>query len=175
VPEISQALGLKILGWAAARVNGPGAWLGPTEDDKRCWTLVERALHHAHAKTSRDFDDGTPFEDQDYQWGEPILDLTKVRPGDILQFRDYYATEHDPSGAGLSFRFPHHSAIVKMNFHNGDVTIVEQGPDHAPRFLKIPIYGNKHISHGKSMTDTVTGQVWAYRPVPKISHHKSKH
>ena len=55
-------------------------------DKSECFRLVDRALAGAGAKSAADF--GTVAPDIDYVWGTPVS-LADVRPGDIVQFRDY--------------------------------------------------------------------------------------
>src|SRR5262249_35592090 len=55
-----------------------------------CWDLGEQALKQAGASTSNDL--GPVEKDTDYIWGDPISDIGKVEPGDILQIRDHLVT-----------------------------------------------------------------------------------
>jgi hypothetical protein len=51
-----------------------------------CFTLADKALKGAGAKSAADF--GTVTRDADYKWGSTVP-LTDLQPGDIIQFRGY--------------------------------------------------------------------------------------
>ena len=59
---------------------------GERVGDGECYTLVNRALSAADAKSARDY--GTVSPDADYVWGTSVT-LTDLQPGDVIQFRDY--------------------------------------------------------------------------------------
>src|SRR5882757_5280947 len=54
--------------------------------DGQCFTLVDRALRGADAKSAADYGRVTP--NADYQWGSSVT-LADLQPGDLIQFRDY--------------------------------------------------------------------------------------
>ena len=60
--------------------------LGQPVGDGECFTLADRALRNAGAKSAADY--GPVVPDGDYVWGTPVS-LSSLRPGDIVQFRDY--------------------------------------------------------------------------------------
>src|SRR5690242_14388900 len=60
--------------------------LGQKVGRGECWDLAELALQQAGAQGSAA--QGPMGDDADYVWGDRV-ELTEVRPGDILQFRDY--------------------------------------------------------------------------------------
>src|ERR1041385_8863425 len=59
---------------------------GERVGDGECYTLVNRALSAADAKTARDHGPVSP--DADYIWGTSVA-LADLQPGDVIQFRDY--------------------------------------------------------------------------------------
>ena len=59
---------------------------GQRVGDGECFTLVDRALRSAGALSAADHGEVTP--DADYIWGTEV-NLSDVRPGDVIQFRDY--------------------------------------------------------------------------------------
>ena len=73
------ALGDQVLSFARAKI---GRRVGRGE----CFDLVDQALRNARAKSAADFGTVTPYAD--YMWGSRVS-LSDVRPGDIIQFRDY--------------------------------------------------------------------------------------
>jgi hypothetical protein len=142
-------------------------------DGYECTSLVEAALDFAHAKSFGDFKQP---DSEDYIWGSPIDDLDDLKPGDILQFRDYTSNIRTDSDDG-SWRTntlgrDHHSAIVTKIIHKGvAVEVLEQNvdPDHRKIFTNT-IYLKNTIFHANksSVTHvTVDGKIWAYRPQAK--------
>lgn len=97
-----------------------------------CWDLADRALRHAGADSST-----TTGLDDDYEWGDPI-DVSDVRPGDVLQFRDFVVTTSttvdvtfaDGSGSvdetEVEALRPHHTAIVDAILGTQHLIILEQ-------------------------------------------------
>ena len=70
----------KVVVWARGKL---GHKIGRGE----CWDLGEQALKQADANTSNDL--GPVESDSNYVWGDPISDISKVEPGDVLQIRDH--------------------------------------------------------------------------------------
>ena len=60
--------------------------LGQRVGDGECFALADRALRNAGAKSAAAF--GPVVPDGDYVWGSEVS-LANLRPGDIIQFRDY--------------------------------------------------------------------------------------
>ena len=54
--------------------------------DGECFALVDMALKSAGAKSAEDF--GKVTRHSDYVWGHAV-DLDRIRPGDVLQFRNH--------------------------------------------------------------------------------------
>ncbi|QHV96079.1 hypothetical protein [Spirosoma endbachense] len=137
--------------------------VGHRDGDGQCWTLAEKALKNAHAKTSNDImgADGVN-SDADYVWGTETS-LANLQPGDIVQFN--YYTMHIDNADG-SWREegrgePRHTAIVASVGAGGKVVVYEQNiPDGGP-VKKSTLYFKN--------TDSVTlgGSWWFYRPIPK--------
>jgi hypothetical protein len=116
----------------------------PIVGDGECYTLVDKLLPEAGAKSAPKFMPKiTP--DGDYIWGHQI-DLKTVKPGDILQFRkqkmvirtitikkkidpDTHKTLHtDKEGTIDEFMrgFPNHTSVVSSIDGDGALTVVEQ-------------------------------------------------
>ena len=68
-----------------------------------CFTLADRALSTAGARSASDYGAVTP--NTDYVWGSAVS-LTDLQPGDVIQMRDYrYDREvvvENPDGSGSS-------------------------------------------------------------------------
>lgn len=157
-----------------------------------CWDLAEQALKEAGAKTSRDL---TPDlnENSDYIWGRQVR-TSDVKPGDIIQFRNYHwtrKTRTDIEGSDGSSSWseksqsqdrPHHTAVVVAVNGDGSVKVVEQNVEgrrfaHSATLVlesgKKPAQteekkkGNKTEKKQTSVEDEVTGTVWIYRPIGK--------
>jgi hypothetical protein len=73
----------KVVVWARGKL---GQKIGRGE----CWDLGEQALKQAGASTSNDL--GPVEADTNYVWGDPISDISKIEPGDVLQIRDHLVT-----------------------------------------------------------------------------------
>ncbi|XCN72397.1 MAG: hypothetical protein Q3M24_19200 [Candidatus Electrothrix aestuarii] len=128
----SSALNGDILEWARNQ-------LGSQVGSGQCWDLAEQAIIRKDGKSSREltlYSSEEEFHDQaDYVWGNQIA-LKKVKPGDILQFRDYewkFYRSIDISfddGGELNIKGPEyhithpinrHTAIVSGTLSNGQV------------------------------------------------------
>ncbi len=136
----------------------------------QCFTLVDRALRGADAKTASDF--GTISADADYVWGTSVT-LADLRPGDVIQFRDYtyerVDVTTDSSGTTTDERAedrPHHTAIVETVDGNGAVTVLEQNAPEGSAVRRSQLYfSNSSTTHGNRTTRiTVGGTFWFYRP-----------
>jgi hypothetical protein len=126
-PDPAQILGDRIVAFALS-------WQGQQVGDGECFALADSALSQAGAKSAADFAEITP--DADYVWGTPVP-LAKIRPGDILQFRDFRIRRlitrtlrsadgqvASSQGEELESR-DHHTAIVER-ITGGTASILEQ-------------------------------------------------
>lgn len=140
--------------------------------DGECFTLVDRALRGAGARSARDYGSVTP--DADYVWGATVA-LADLRPGDIIQFRDYrYDREvvretRDGERVDEDFQErPHHTAIVERIDGNGAVTVLEQNaPEGSPVGRSQLFLSNSRTEErGVTTTIRIQGTFWLYRPEP---------
>jgi hypothetical protein len=120
----------KVVVWARGKL---GHKIGRGE----CWDLGEQALKQAGANTSNDL--GPVGADTDYVWGDPISDLGKIEPGDVLQIRDHLVTTEtkveyvfkdgtkETETSERTAKRGHHTAIVNGKLDaNGGVRTLEQ-------------------------------------------------
>jgi hypothetical protein len=142
--------------------------------DGECFTLADRALGGAGAKSARDYGDVTP--EADYVWGTAVA-LRDVQPGDIIQFRNYRYDRkvevNNPDGSGSETEEfqerEHHTAIVESVGDNGEVTVLEQNsPEGSAVTRNTLFFSNRQTSSGgRSVTIRVSGTVWFYRAQPR--------
>src|SRR5262245_8213328 len=98
--------------------------LGQQVGAGECWDLAEEALKQSGAQTSTDLSSsGSVGPDDDYVWGDSI-DMKDIKPGDVIQFRDYIVTTETktevefPDGTyrwnteSRQAKRPHHTAIA---------------------------------------------------------------
>lgn len=145
--------------------------LGNQVGDGECFTLVDRALRNAGAKSAADY--GTVVPDADYAWGVSV-GLSGLRAGDVIQFRNYrYDRTIDtanPDGSGStatdSQERPHHTAIVERVESGGAVVVLEQNsPQGAPVTRhRLFFTSSMSTSGGQTTTISVQGTFWFYRP-----------
>ena len=134
--------------------------VGAPVGDGICVTLAVEALRASGAKRF-------PFVPSgDYVWGESVVDLKEVLPGDILQFRDaQFAGSRSLHGRRETWSetYPHHTAVVVGTAEKGRLisichqNIALQGDDPS----KI---GNVRESVLR-MNSLQKGQIRAFRPV----------
>ena len=173
----------------------------PVVGDGECFAMIDSLLAGSGAKTAHDF--GKVTHNANYEWGTPIQ-LSDVKPGDILQFRNHEITivtqkttvrtspkSKEIGGAVTDTKSRgHHSAVVLSNDGNGVLTVAEQHvKDPVTKKLSHTIRQNtlytqdvpaKTIAKKKwieknggeveettTLTITVTGTIWAYRPETK--------
>jgi len=137
--------------------------------DGECFTLTDRALRNAGARTAADFGQITP--DADYVWGTPVA-LADLRAGDIIQLRDYHFLKHvvtrNDDGTDTTDEerdSSHHTAIVERVDGNGAVTVLEQNVDGSPVKRNQLYFSNRTTTSGNQTTTiTVSGTFWFYRP-----------
>lgn len=152
-------------------VSFPRQRMAQQVGDGQCFALADRALRNAGAKSAGDF--GTVVPDADYVWGTQI-NLSDVRPGDIIQLRDYrYDREietRSPDGSSATntdFQTrPHHTAVVERVDGNGAMTVLEQNaPEGSPVTRHQLFFSDSTTSSGnRTTTITVQGTFWFYRP-----------
>lgn len=155
----SASLGDGIVGYARNR-------MGQVVGNGECFTLVDRALRHAGARTAADFGEVTP--DADYTWGTPVT-LAELGPGDIIQFRDYVCdvhTETDSEVSDESQDRPHHTAIVERVGDHGLVTVLEQNIPPGTGVSRNQLYfsaGTFSSGGGGTTRVRVRGTFWFFR------------
>jgi hypothetical protein len=104
------SIGVSVVGYAVHR-------LGQVVPDGECFALADRALRNAGAKSAAAF--GPVVPDGDYVWGSEVSQAN-LRPGDIIQFRDYTCrivtvtetASEERTDERVEER-PHHTAIVE--------------------------------------------------------------
>lgn len=146
---------------------------GQRVGDGQCFTLTDRALRAAGALSAADY--GTVTPDADYVWGSTVT-LSELRPGDVIQFRDYRAVRtvvtEDASGtttAEVEETRPHHTAIVERVGEGGAVTVLEQNsPEGSAVRRSVLHFSNTTQTAGNRRTTVrVEGTFWFYRPQPR--------
>jgi hypothetical protein len=156
----------QIIGFAARR-------RGQRVGDGECFTLADRALRAAGARSAADYGSVTP--DADYVWGTSIA-LSELQPGDVIQLRRYRydrtTVTETRDGETTSEDFqerPHHTVIVERIEGNGAVTVLEQNaPPGSPVVRSQLFFASGTRTSGKTKTTiTVRGTFWFYRPEPK--------
>ena len=173
-------LNAKLAAAAEARVGKKA--LMKTHFGKDCFVLVDQLLRDLGAATAADGDvKVTP--NADYDWGDGIM-LTSIQPGDILQFRDHFiktvTVTKNPTGTVTNTQTlnrPHHTAVVVEVHPDGSVTVVEQNvfphPGMVTRNVIPRLDAGEETKKTKKGNDEitttmkVTGDVKAYRPIPK--------
>ena len=150
---------------------------GKRDGDGECFTLADKALKDAGAKSAADY--GPLGKDVDYIWGNEV-GVDGAQPGDIIQFRSYGYVKKDvydnDKGSGeteASEKRPHHTAIVKSVGADGLITVWEQnvppgtGPVHSfdLYFKSYEKFTDDKKKNGTTVT--VTGTVKFYRPQAK--------
>lgn len=143
---------------------------GQRVGDGQCFALADQALKKSGSRSAADF--GTITEEADYKWGTPVS-LATVAPGDIVQFRDFETTRRDEGKDGAFKEFTHgrrhHTAIVTSVDGNGLLTVIEQNaPKNSPVHKTQLGFQNISFASGETtVTITVSGTVWFYRPQPR--------
>jgi hypothetical protein len=143
---------------------------GERDGDGECYTLVNRALRAADARTAADYGPVSP--DADYIWGTSVA-LADLRPGDIIQFRDYtyerVTVIDDDSGTTTEEHAedrPHHTAIVQSVDGGGAVTVWEQNAPEGSAVRRTQLFftSGRTTSGNRTTRITVRGTFWFYRP-----------
>jgi cell wall-associated NlpC family hydrolase len=144
--------------------------LGTEVGDGECYTLVDRALRNAGAKSAEHY--GTVTPDADYVWGTSV-NRSELRPGDVIQFRDYSfdrtVDTNNPDGSGSTAtdhqERPHHTAIVERIDGEAVVVLEQNSPEGAPVTRNRLFFRNSTTSNGNQTTTiSVQGTFWFYRP-----------
>ncbi len=151
-------------------VSFPRRHMAHRVGDGECFALADQALRHAGAQSADHYGAVTP--DADYVWGTEVS-LSEVRPGDVVQFRDYrYNREVDTQKGDGSETFvtdsqerPHHTAIVERVEANGAVTVLEQNAPSGSPVVRTRLFfvGGTSTSGHKTTTITVQGTFRFYR------------
>lgn len=149
----------------------PRQRLGETVGNGECFTLADRALRHAGARSAADYGEIVP--DADYVWGAAI-NLSELRPGDVIQFRNYRydrtVDTENPDGSGSTTtdhqERPHHTAIVERVDGSGAITVLEQNaPEGAPVTRNRLFFTSGTTTSGtQTTTISLQGTWWFYRP-----------
>ena len=156
---------------------------GQQDGDGECWTLAERALEKAGAKTSTELatpDQKEDFDNADYTWGKQIK-VSEIKPGCILQFRNYRVDikrTTTSTGGGSSwnteyFEYSHHTAIAISEVKSNTVKVLHQnvpdGDEKRKLVVEGTVYTESFNDNGKptSTEIKVSGKLWVYEPMPK--------
>jgi hypothetical protein len=143
---------------------------GERDGDGECYTLVNRALRAADARTAADHGPVSP--DADYIWGTSVA-LADLQPGDVIQFRDYTYTRvtvtDDDTGTTTNEEEgerPHHTAIVQSVDGGGAVTVWEQNAPEGSAVHRTQLFFTSGTTTRGTTTTTirVRGTFWFYRP-----------
>jgi len=145
-----------------------------------CFALVDTLLRSLGAATAADGDVKVTAT-ADYDWGDGIF-LDSIQPGDILQFRKHvvhistftFANNQWYETETVTLTRPHHTAIVISVNKDGSVTVVEQNvypnPGKVTRNVIPRLEAGevtRNVSSEKKIKIKVTGDVKAYRAIPK--------
>jgi hypothetical protein len=147
--------------------------LGRRAGNGECFTLADRALRDAGARSAADY--GEILPDADYVWGTEVS-LANLRPGDIIQFRGYTCTvttvTETDSATNTDERIQerlHHTAIVERVGEDGAVTVLEQNSPPGSVVVRTPLFfrSGRTESGRQTTTVTVTGSFWFYTSEPR--------
>jgi hypothetical protein len=157
-------LSVRILGYARRQ-------RGSRVGDGECFTLADRALSGAGARSASDY--GSVSPNVDYVWGTSVS-LSDLHAGDIIQFRDYrYDRDietNNPDGSGSTHtdfqERPHHTAIVESVEGNGEVTVLEQNAPQGSAVRRSHLFFTSTTTTSGHTTTTirVQGTFHFYRP-----------
>ena len=155
-------------------VSYPRRHRGQRVGDGECFTLTDRALRVAGARSAADY--GPVAPDVDYIWGTSIQ-LGTLQPGDVIQFRNYrYDREVETRNSDGSVTTendfeerPHHTAIVEHVGAGGEITVLEQNSPVGSGVTRTRLFfsAGQQSGGGRTTTITVGGTVWFYRPQPR--------
>jgi hypothetical protein len=143
---------------------------GKSVGDGECYTLANKALHAAGAKSASNY--GTITPDADYVWGTSVT-LADLQPGDVIQFRNYKyesvvvtETSSETKTQEWTEERPHHTAIVQSVDGNGAVTVLEQNSPPGSPVKRTQLFFTSGTTKSGNRTTTikVEGTFWFYRP-----------
>jgi hypothetical protein len=145
--------------------------LGSRVGSGECFDLADRALRAGNFKSAADF--GTITADADYVWGTQETNSANWRAGYIIQFRNYVQRvdrdNPDGSGSWTTEERPHHTAIIDSINADGSVVVLEQNAPVSSAVHRTTLFlASKTFTEGQTtVTVSVTGTTWVYRPVPR--------
>ena len=151
-------------------VTFPRRRVGERVGDGECFALADRALRGAGAKSASDYGRVTP--DADYVWGQAVA-VADLRPGDIIQFRNYrydrtvVVQDGNTRRTNTDFQTrPHHTAVVDSVDGDGAVTVLEQNVPRRGSVTRNQLFFTDVNTQDGNTTTTITvqGTVWFYRP-----------
>ncbi len=160
------AIGASVVSYASHR-------LGRRVPDGQCFALADRALRYAGARSAADY--GEVLPDGDYIWGVEV-GLANLRPGDVVQFRDYSCTvttvTRTDSATTTDDRVQerrHHTAIVERAGPDDAVAVLEQNSPPGSPVVRTQLFfrSGRTESDGRTTTVTVNGTLWFYTPQPR--------
>jgi hypothetical protein len=175
-PPSPATLGQQILSFARQK-------LGRKVGDGECFALADKALRAAGAATAEDF--CTIGPNTDYVWSSQAVSIGTAQPGDILQVRTFSVVRRTdrPDGSWNEERSsrgsPNHTAVIASTRTEGGIvflTILEQNvtiggtrnqPKKSVRQNEIPTSDGEIKNGNDTITYTVTGDLWIYRPVAR--------
>jgi hypothetical protein len=142
--------------------------LGKQVGEGECAHLAGAALKEAGAKPHRAFPDSP--NKGDYVWGTLVFGMefkdgkgstegspTKVRPGDIVQYRDAKFSGRKPTGGTYTSSAAHHTAVLAAVSPDGKVLSLLQQNSGGKRYV---------TEATQVLTDMQAGWLKVYRPVP---------
>ena len=142
--------------------------MGQVVGNGECFTLVDRALRNAGARSAADYAEVTPAAD--YEWGTSIS-LAELAAGDLIQFRDYQCDVETESATEVGSETqtrPHHTAIVESVADHGVVTVLEQNIPPGTGVTRHRLYftSGTWTTGTATIRATVRGTFWFYRAQP---------
>lgn len=137
--------------------------MGSQVGNGECWTLAERALQNAGARTSTEIM-GRIGADANYVWGDAVA-MGSLEVGDIIQFRNYTYRFNRSDGSWNEESRPHHTAIVAAVVSAGVVDVFECNVNGSRNVQRNRLYLQTGAISGGGVT--VSGQMWYYRPQPR--------
>ena len=175
-PSSPATFGQQVLTFARAK-------LGRKVGDGECFALADKALRAAGAATAEDF--CTIGPNTDYVWSSQAVSIGATQPGDILQVRTFSVVrridrpDESWNEERSSRGSPNHTAVIASTRTEGGIvflTILEQNvtiggarnqPKKSVRQNELPTSGGEIQSGNDTITYTVTGDLWIYRPVAR--------
>jgi|GEM_PF-6486278 len=177
---------------------------GNVVGEGNCTNLAEEALAYAGAQDEYAImGDDKVKEDSDYEWGDLVKDVKDIRPGDIIQFRNYVVKTDDvtvykfPDDRGhfsdkspwfsigtfdaADRPRPHHTAISFSMLQHGTITMWEQWPGQVVNQVTIYVKRSKKVERGEIPCgeimipdDELIGQFSLQRNIKKAAMERSR-